>query len=124
MHGEAVKNQDVAGGDVAAHPLAADGRFGRNLRNMKVLPVVPLNTEAVGTFEDLERPCLYGAIVKWDPHRKALGISAHELVVLVCMDDQALAVRKDQSSDRFWVDQETFTDYHRHYFLKCGVMGK
>jgi hypothetical protein len=60
--------------------------------------------------------------VEWNPHSKALGISSHESVILMCMNRKAFAVREDQAADRLWMDQEPLAHDHFHGTLQRWMM--
>src|ERR1700744_5482569 len=100
MHGQTVKDEHIARVDLAAHPIAPDVGLGRNLRDVKVLIFMMYVAMSMGTLHNPEGPYVRGAIVKRNPSGEAFGISAHEPVILVCVNGKALAVRKNQPANR------------------------
>ena len=89
---------------------------------MKILIFVVLETEMMRSIHYLQGAHFNRAIMKRNPRRKALGISAHESIVLMCMNREALAIWKNQASDRLRVDQEPVADEHSHDSLKLWVV--
>jgi hypothetical protein len=81
-----------------------------------------LNAETMRAFQNSQRAYIDGAVVEGYPYGKKLWIPAHELVVLMSMRDEALAIRKDQSPNRFWMHQNLLTDEHPHHLKQRGLM--
>jgi hypothetical protein len=117
-----MKDEHIAGIDVSANPIAANRVAFWNLRDKEILILVILKTEFVRAFQNPQRSHIRRAIVEWNPHCKALGISPHESVILMCMDREAFAVREDQASDWLWMDQEPLTHDHFHDTLQRWMM--
>lgn len=62
MHSETVEAQRLSGVELALHPLVAEEGIDRNLRNVKVLTLVLLDTKTMGSFENPQRSGLNQAI--------------------------------------------------------------
>ena len=107
MYGEAVKDEYVASVDRPTNPIPSTRRL---LRDIAGCRIGVLKTELVRAFQNLQRTQLCGAVVKRYPGSEAIGISCEGLMVLMGMDDELFAVRKDQPCDRFWVDEKLLTD--------------
>jgi hypothetical protein len=52
MHGEAVKDQHISRVNLAANPIAAQGRAFEIFREMETLMVMTLGTKAMRAFEN------------------------------------------------------------------------
>ena len=122
MHRETVEDQHVSSVDAATDPLVASDGIDRDLWNVKVLPLVFLDAKSVRTFNNSKRSHLDRAVMEWNPYREELGISPHELVILMCVDHETLAVRKDQAADRFWMNQDLIAHQHLHDTLQRRLM--
>lgn len=113
MDCEAVEQKHIAHADLAANPAFPSRSTVRDFRHVTVR-IVPLIPEAMRTFQNAQWPNRRWTIVKRNPNRKALGVPAHEAKVLVSMDGKPIAIGEDQSPNRFWVDQKTVPNNHRH----------
>src|ERR1700734_1031852 len=45
-------------------------------------------------------------------------------MVLMLLNQESIAIRKDQSSDRFWVDKQLRADEQTHHLAELRVMSK
>ncbi len=118
MHGQAVKDEHIACVDLAANPIASDIRSCRNLRDMKILILVMYIAETMRAFHNSQRAHISRAIVKRNPYGEAFGISAHESIILVCMNGELFAVWEDQPANRFRMNQKAVTHKHFHDLLQ------
>src|ERR1700722_9729666 len=91
---------------------------------MKILIFVVLKTEMMRTVHDLQRTHFNWTIMKRNPRSEALCISAHESIVLMCMNRKALAIWENQASDRLRMDQEPIADEHSHDSLQLWMVGQ
>ncbi len=114
MHCQAVKDQHISRIDLAANPITPRHSLRRNLWNVEIHIVMSLKAEAMRTFQYLQGTCFERAVVKRNPNGKAFRISAHKSVILMGMNDETLAVRKNQPSNRFRVNQEIIAHKHFH----------
>src|SRR6185437_16237717 len=115
MDCQAVENEHVSSVNIAPNPVSSYCRAVRNFGNVKVLVFVSLKSEAMRAFQNPQRTYCGRAVVQRNPHGEALGVSAHETVILVRVSGEAFAIRKDQSSNRFWMNQKTVSDNHLHH---------
>src|ERR1035437_6911909 len=112
MHGEAVKNEDVAGVDSPADPGVSACRFpGDDAGVGRCL----LQSVAVRAREDLQRSKFSRAVVKWHPGGEVLDISGDGVVVLMRYGAEVLGVGKDEARDGLGVDQKVraYEEFHR-----------
>src|ERR1700721_3662310 len=115
MYRQTVKDQYVARIYLATNPLTSCHSLKRNLRDMQIFSLVALNPKAMRAFQNLQRPHLDPTVVQRYPNREELRVSAHELVVLMRMRHQALAMREDQPANRFWMNQNLLPYKHFHH---------
>ena len=120
MHCETVKDEHIARVDLAANPVIPQRCALWNCWNVRL--VVALKAEMVRAFQNLQGPYIDWAIVKRNPGGKAFGISIHESVILMRMNDETFAIRKNQSADRFGMNQKPLTHEHAHDLFQSGLM--
>lgn len=115
MDREAMKDEHVARVDGASGPVVRGDRVLGDLGDMKILILVLPVTETVGALKDPQWAHVKRAVVQWNPDGEALGIAAHEAIVLMGMNGKAVAIGKDQATDWLWVNQGAISDDHPHH---------
>ncbi len=118
MYSQTVKDEYVPSVDLTANPSLSQFSSGRNLRNVKIFLFVTLKTEAVRTFQNPQRTDVSGAVMKRYPRSIELRITAHKLIILVCVNHQPLAMREDQAANGLWVNQQLIANEHLHHPLQ------
>jgi len=95
VNGQTVEDQHVAGVDPTACPFAFSQCSRWDFRDMQILIHMFDNAEMMRTIQYLQRTQFGRTIVKRDPHGKALGITTHEPIILMWVDREMFAIRKD-----------------------------
>src|SRR5438270_11764856 len=114
MHCQAVKDQHISRIDPAANPITSRHSFRRNLRDVEIHIIMSLKAEAMRTVQYLQRTCFERAVVKRNPNGKAFRLSAHKSMILMGMNREPLAMRKNQPANRLRVNQEIVAHKHFH----------
>src|ERR1700677_4249111 len=122
MHGEAMKYKHVAGVDLAADPIPFCHCCSWNLRDVQILVFMADDTGTLRALQYLQGAQVGWTIVKRNPSRKALDISAHEAVILMRMDRETLAIWEDQSPDWLGVNQDLPAHHHVHHIPQRRMM--
>lgn len=86
MYGQAVKNEHIAGVNLAANPVVSHGCSHWDLRNVKILVLMFLEAKTVRALQYLEGTHIDWAVMKGNPDGIALRISIHETIVLMRAD--------------------------------------
>src|SRR6185437_4087395 len=115
MYGEAVKNEHIARVYLTTNPIISQLGPIRNCGNAG--RVMALEAEMMRFFQNSQGAQIYWTIVKRDPCGIALWISLHKSVILMRTHHEIFAIREDQSTDRFWVNQESLAYQHPHHRL-------
>ncbi len=124
MDGEAVKDEDIAGVDVASAPLFFVNRIDGDFGHVEVFALMLLNSTQMGTFYDAKWADVNRTVVKGNPGGEKLGISSHKLIVLMGMNDKTLAVRKDEAADGLGMNENLISYERSHDFLQARMMRK
>ena len=122
MHRPPVHAEHLSCIHLAANPITSQRSSLWNFWNMEVRRIVTLNAEAMGAFQNLQWALICWAIVKRNPDGKALGISIHESIVLMRVIHETFAIRKNQSADRFGMNQKPLAHEHAHDLFQSGLM--
>ena len=122
MHGETMKDEHVAGIDLTASPFVSQRSSFGNRRYVRLIMI--LKTKTMRAFQNAQGALIDRAVVERNPRSKTLRITIHESIVLMCVDYKALAVGKDQSPDRFWMNQKPFAHELAHHLFKGRMVSE
>ncbi len=122
MHRQTVKDEYISCVNLAANPIIPLRCSLWNFWNMEVFRVVTLNTEAMRAIQNLQWALICWAIMKRNPDGETLSISIHELEILMRVIHETFAMRKNQPTNWFGMDQDSLTHKHAHDLLQSGMM--
>ena len=122
MHGQAVKNEHITGVNLTPNPLVPHGCLDRDLWDMKIFVLMFLEAKMVRTLQYLQGTHIDWAVMKGNPDGITFRIAIHETIVLMRMDSQAFAIRKDQTANGFGMDQKMLSHDHLHHALQGRIM--